>query len=344
MAVDLTVRGGGVFGLAIAWECARRGASVRLIETRSIGAGASGGPVGALAPHVPENWNAKKAFQLDSLLMADAFWAGVAAAAGLSPGYARTGRLQPLADAAAIGLAEVRGVSAASLWQGRAEWQIVRAQAGWGPTSPTGWWVQDTLSARLQPPLACAALAAALRAAGGEIVIGAAADAGRVIWATGVSGLDMLTQSLGVRVGDGQKGQALAVRFAAPGSPQIFADGLHLVPHADGTVAIGSTSERMFGAPDQVDGQLDVLLARAVAVCPLLAGAPVVARWAGLRPRAASRSPVLGKWPGRHGHFVANGGFKTGFGMAPKVAQVMADLVLEGRDAIPEGFRVSDCR
>jgi glycine oxidase len=49
----------------------------------------------------------------------------------------------------------------------------------------------------------------------------------------------------------------------------------------------------------------------------------------------------LGEWPGRTGHFIANGGFKIGFGMAPKVAQVMVDLVLEGRDAIPDDFRVS---
>ncbi len=34
--------------------------------------------------------------------------------------------------------------------------------------------------------------------------------------------------------------------------------------------------------------------------------------------------------------------FKIGFGMAPKVAEVMADLLLEGRDAIPKGFRVED--
>lgn len=53
--VDLTVRGGGAFGLCIAWEAARRGARVRLIETVAIGAGASGGIVGALSPHVPEN-------------------------------------------------------------------------------------------------------------------------------------------------------------------------------------------------------------------------------------------------------------------------------------------------
>src|SRR5690606_41267108 len=56
-----------------------------------------------------------------------------------------------------------------------------------------------------------------------------------------------------------------------------------------------------------------------------------------------SRAPVLGPWPGRAGQFVANGGFKIGFGMAPKVAEVMADLVLEGRDGVPDGFRVEDC-
>lgn len=43
----------------------------------------------------------------------------------------------------------------------------------------------------------------------------------------------------------------------------------------------------------------------------------------------------------RPGHYVANGGFKIGFGMAPKIAQVMADLILDGHDAIPDGFRLT---
>ena len=72
----------------------------------------------------------------------------------------------------------------------------------------------------------------------------------------------------------------------------------------------------------------------------MLAGADVVERWAGVRPRAKSRAPLLGAWPGRPGQFVANGGFKIGFGMAPKVARVMVDLVMDGRDGIPAGFRV----
>ena len=77
-----------------------------------------------------------------------------------------------------------------------------------------------------------------------------------------------------------------------------------------------------------------------MAAVPALAGAEVTHRWSGIRPKAASRAPLLGAWPGRATHFVANGGFKIGFGMAPKVAEVMADLVLEGQDAIPPEFRL----
>ena len=110
----------------------------------------------------------------------------------------------------------------------------------------------------------------------------------------------------------------------------------------DATVAIGSTSERDFAAPDTTDAQLDDLIARVRAVCPDLAAAPVLERWAGVRPRSPSRAPMLGPWPGRDGQFVLNGGFKIGFGMAPRLAELAADLLLDGADAIPQGFRVSD--
>ena len=81
---EITVMGAGVFGLSVAWACLRRGAKVQVIDPAGPGAGASGGVVGALAPHVPENWNAKKAFQLESLLMAEAFWAGVEETGGVA--------------------------------------------------------------------------------------------------------------------------------------------------------------------------------------------------------------------------------------------------------------------
>jgi len=340
---DLTVMGGGIFGLAVAWAAVQRGARVRLIEAARIGAGASGGLVGALAPHVPEIWNDKKAFQLASLLMAGDWWGRVEAASGLEVGYARAGRVQPLADDSAVAVARGRAVGAATLWQGRAEWRVEPARSGpWQPPSPSGWVVVDSLSARLNPRRAAVALVAAIRARGGEVVEGASGQGavGPVVWATGVAGLEALSADLGRAVGGGIKGQALSLEFDARDAPQLFADGLHIVPHGDGTVAIGSTSERRWADPSATDAQLDALHRRAVATCPALAGARVLARWAGLRPRARARAPMLGPWPGRPLQFVANGGFKIGFGMAPKVAEVMADLVLEGRDAIPAGFRV----
>ncbi|MDZ4395833.1 NAD(P)/FAD-dependent oxidoreductase [Cypionkella sp.] len=338
--VDLTVRGAGIFGLSVAWEAARRGARVRVIEAVSVGAGSSGGVVGALSPHVPESWNAKKAFQLDSLLMAAGWWGAVEAASGMVSGYGRVGRLQPLADQAAVELARARGLSAVGLWRGEAVWRVVTATgAGWEPASPSGWLVEDTLSARLHPRMGCAALVAAIEAAGGEVVVGEAEEVGPVVWATGVAGLASLGADLGRVVGGGVKGQAILLRYPAEGLPQLFAAGLHVVPHVDGTVAVGSTSEAVWDDLG-VDHQVEELHARAVAALPVLAGAEVVERWAGVRPRAKTRAPLLGAWPGRAGHFVANGGFKIGFGMAPKVAEVVVDLVLEGRDAIPEGFRI----
>ncbi|MFP4568530.1 NAD(P)/FAD-dependent oxidoreductase [Rhodosalinus sp.] len=331
---EVTVRGAGIFGLSVAWACARRGARVTVADPNGVGAGASGGLVGALAPHAPEQWSEAKAFQLESLLMAGDWWAEVQATGGVDPGYARAGRLQPVADEAALARARERIAGAEAHWQGVATWEVIRADAAgpWAPVSPTGWLVRDTLSARLHPRRACASLAAALRARGA--CIGAdAQEAGLTVWATGAAGLAEAD------LGRGVKGQAALLHFEAHEHPQVYAGGVHIVPHMDGTVAVGSTTERDWNDPDGTDAQLEDVLALAVQAMPVLSGARVAERWAGLRPRARSRAPVLGRHPARPGAFIANGGFKIGFGMAPLAAEVMADLLLEGRDRIPESFR-----
>ncbi|WP_111406352.1 NAD(P)/FAD-dependent oxidoreductase, partial [Meridianimarinicoccus zhengii] len=232
------------------------------------------------------------------------------------------------------------------LWGDAADWRLVPADTAgdWAPASPTGWLIHDTLSARLHPARACAALAAAIRAWGGTIGPDLPARTGGApeIHATGAAGLLSLSAELGRNVGRAVKGQAALLRCDRAGAPQLYADGLHIVPHDDGTVAIGSTSETDFADPAGHDALLEDVIARARAQCPVLADAPVVLRWAGLRPRARSRAPMLGPHPSRPRVFIANGGFKIGFGMAPKVAETMADLVLDGRDTIPDGFRVTD--
>jgi len=197
----------------------------------------------------------------------------------------------------------------------------------------------DSLSARMHPRRATAALAEAVRRRGGTLTDRADGVSGIEIWATGAVGLEALSQEVGATVGNGVKGQAALFGRDLGPVPQIFGDGLHIVPHTDGTTAIGSTSERDYDDPTSTDTLLDPLIEKARALCPALRDAPVIERWAGLRPRAKSRAPMLGPHPLRPGAFIANGGFKIGFGMAPKCAELLADLILDGHDAIPESFR-----
>ena len=345
MTPDLRILGAGVFGLSCALAALRRGARVIVHDPAGPGAGASGGVLGALAPHVPEPWNAKKAFQRDSLLMGRRFWPEVEALSGRSTGYTRSGRLQSV-PSGGVEAARARGAAAAARWGDTASWEVVAAGgADWEPPAPEGLLIRDTLSAHLHPARAVAALAAAVESLGGQVTRAGAepGDGAPVIHATGVAGLAALSEGRARPVGGPVKGQAAVLDLTVDG-PQLFADGIHVVPHADGTVAVGSTSETGGedpGTDPSTDRALDDLVARARVLVPALRDAPVIRRWAGLRPRARSRAPMLGPWPDRPGHFVANGGFKIGFGVAPLAGEVMADLVLEGRDRIPEGFGVA---
>ena len=63
MTSEATIRGAGIYGLTLAWELLSRGWRVTVIDPAGPGAGASGNLVGALAPHVPENWTPLKAMQ-----------------------------------------------------------------------------------------------------------------------------------------------------------------------------------------------------------------------------------------------------------------------------------------
>ena len=345
MGIDLTVRGAGVVGLACAYEAAGRGARVRVIDPAGVAGGASGGVVGALMPHAPDatpgRWTTVKAFQLDALLLARTLWPAVEAASRLSTGYARAGRLQPIADEAALAMAREREAAARTLWRGAAAWSVIDAPRGWGPASATGLVVRDTLSAHLHPVRACRALAAALGAMGAEVVR-EGREEGAVLHATGHAGLAALSEGRARAVGTAVKGQAALLAHDAAGEGQIYANGLHVVPHLDGTVGVGSTTEAVWSDPAATYAGLDAVVARAREAVPALRDAPVIRRWAGLRPRARTRGPIMGAWPGRPGVFVANGGFKIGLGLAPGMARAVADLILEGRDRIPEGLRVED--
>lgn len=336
---DILVRGAGITGLMCAWMLVRRGAKVLVVDPNGVGSGASGGIVGALAPHVPENWNAKKAMQFQALDVAEYLWAEVAEVSGQDPGYARTGRVQPLADDAAVGLAMQRSKGAKDLWEGRYRWEVCPASdVDVAVESPTGQVIFDTLTARIHPRQACAALASALRRMGVDIVRDTTRT-GVEIWATGTEDLIAMSNARGRLVGAPIKGQAALLQADLRTAPQVFVDGLHIVPHGDGTVAIGSTTEREFDDDTSTDAQLDPLIEAARQAVPVLREAPVIQRWAGLRPRARSRAPMVGVHPMRDGAYIANGGFKIGLAMAPVMADMLTRLIIDETDTIPADFR-----
>ena len=166
-----------------------------LVDPNGPASGSSGSIVGALSPHVPERWEPKKQFQLESLLMAQSFWSNVTEQGGLSTGYMRTGRLQPIATQNVLALSHTRTENAKELWQGQAQWSVIPVDPDnpWEPHSPTGMLIHDNLSAHMHPRMACAALVAALRSKGVEVQPDAP-DQGKVIWAAGVQGLAELSR------------------------------------------------------------------------------------------------------------------------------------------------------
>ena len=353
---DVAVIGGGIFGLASAHACARRGLRVAVFEKGRVGGAASGGIVGAMAPHVPEQWNPKKQFQLEALSRADTFWTAVDAASGLSSGFGRIGRLVPVTDEGGLELAVSRRQGAAALWGDRFDWwHLPDGHALIAPAAAPFGVVRDTLSARIHPARACASLHAALIANGVAVFEGHAVDsiapgriagpwglakAQNIIVASGVEGLAVIAEWTGRRAGSGVKGQAALLNRDLGDAPQIYADGVYIVPHAGGTVAVGSTSENNFDDPTGTDKQLDEILARASAICPAIDGADVIRRWAGVRPKARKRDPMLGPVPGQAGIFTALGGFKIGFGIAHKVGDVLAACVCGDDVELPDSFTV----
>ncbi|CAN7470918.1 FAD-dependent oxidoreductase [Rhizobium sp. LjRoot98] len=367
---DLLIVGGGIMGLWAAVMADQAGLKTVLVERDRIGAGASGGVLGALMPHMPDRWNAKKQFQFDALLSLEEEVVDLEAQTGLSAGYRRSGRLIPLPKPHLRTIALRHEQDALVNWKQKDRqffWHVRDnpAAAGWPETEAMASGVVfDTLAARIDPRLLLRVLSAALlqsrhvqieegRAlAGLDPAVGKATFSdghsisfGACILASGVDAfrqLDALEETpMAASSGAAVKGQAAVLKADIdPALPVIFMDGLYIVPHDNGLVAIGSTSEDKFADPLSNDHLLDDLLSRARAVVPSLADAPVVERWAGLRPKAIGRDPMVGRHPDHSRLYTLTGGFKISFGLAHRLAaSVIGEITGRADGALPETFR-----
>ncbi|SER62295.1 FAD-binding oxidoreductase [Rhizobium sp. NFR03] len=377
MKTDLIVIGGGIMGLWAALYAARAGLEVLLVEHATIGAGASGGLLGALMPHTPDRWNDKKQFQFDALVSLEHEIRKMEAETGLSAGYRRTGRLIPLAKPHLREIALRQVGDAAINWRtadGGFAWRVLNAAPDGLFASDAGLQgaVFDELAARVSPRGLLQLLTAVLGNMPGVIIRegcaardidprqarvvladGTIVHAGHIALSAGVDSfpfIDGLTASAGgearLRSGTGVKGQAarLAVDLD-PATPILYSDGVYVIAHDTGGVAIGSTSEVEYDDAFSTDQRLDDLLVKAERLVPALAGAPVIECWAGLRPKAIGRDPMAGPHPDFSRLHILTGGFKISFGIAHRLAAAVVAGIsahTSGRDEaieLPLSFR-----
>eukprot|EP00913_Durusdinium_trenchii_P008154 g7651.t1 len=366
MSAELVILGGGIMGLWAAVKAARLGLDTLLVESERLGQGASGGLLGALMPHMPDRWNDKKQFQFEALVSLEAEVARLEIETGLSCGYRRSGRLIPLPKEHLRGIALRHRDDGAVNWnQGthRFHWDVLEqpVQTGWPALDfARAGLVHDTLAARVSPRRLTAALAAFLKAAPGVRVVehcqavhvdprtaritladGGSIAFGRCVVAAGHQSFALLQalcrQGLQRPIGHPVKGQAALLKAELdPELPLIYLDGIYAVAHENGLVAIGSTSEDRFEHPDTTDAQLDDLLSRVRELAPALRDAPVIERWAGLRPKAIGRDPMIGPHPDHPSVLALTGGFKVSFGLAHKLADAVLAGVTGDELAIPD--------
>lgn len=370
-SAELIILGGGIMGLWAAVKAERLGIETLLVEAGTFGQGASGGLLGALMPHMPDKWNDKKQFQFDALLSLEEEIAEIERVTGMACGYRRSGRLIPLPKPHLRTIAQRHSEDAKGSWhqQGREfHWHLMDdpAIAGWPDASfCEAGLVHDTFAARVSPRGLVLALVACLRSARHvRLVEGVAAEridtgANRVMFENGESTafgrcivaaghhafplIEAISQPLPKPIGQAVKGQAALLKADVdPALPVIFLNGLYVVAHEGGYVAVGSTSEDMFDEPFSTDAKLDDLIARARVVVPALAGAEVVERWAGLRPKAIDRDPMVGPHPDHRQVIALTGGFKVSFGLAHRLADAALAAVTGSEMRIPGSFTLEN--
>ncbi len=370
-SASLLIVGGGIMGLWAAVKAERLGIDTLLVDAGKIGSGASGGLLGALMSHMPDRWSDKKQFQFDALLSLEAEIAAVEAETGISAGYRRCGRVIPLPKPHLRPIAERHKGDALTNWSadGRQfHWHLLDAPPvdGWvDSTAGEAGFVHDTFAAKVSPRALIATLGEYLWRAkhvrvleqSGVSLLDPAGTAtlasgetirfGHAVVSAGHDSFPLLTHALGLpsapRLGQPVKGQAALLQADVdPSMPVVFLNGLYVVPHEDGTVAIGSTSEEEFEDAFATDDTLDVLIAQARQIVPSLADAPVIERWAGLRPKAIGRDPMVGRHPD-HSRIVAlTGGFKVSFGVAHRLAEAALNTVLGKPMDVPSSFTLED--
>jgi glycine oxidase len=360
--------GGGVVGLSTAYELARRGWSVTVLDRSHPGHEASWAGAGILPPANQETArHPLDALRGLSFVLHREWAARLARDTGIDTGYRQCGGLylaRTIGEAAALsGLAEqfrneeipverLRQRELAAFEPALARSAERFRAALWVPTE-----------CQLRNPRHLRALAAACVRQGVVIeaeveVLHAHCGAEQIFHletTRGARSADQycftagawtaaLLRRLGMSLGILPiRGQMLLFRAAQPLLAPILNDGpRYIVPRDDGRILVGSTEEDAGFDKRTTEAGLAELLAFAQEVLPSLRDTPLERSWAGLRPGVYDGMPYLGRLPQFANAFVAAGHFRSGLYLSTGTAHLMAELIDGGTPPISlEPFRPS---
>jgi glycine oxidase len=331
--VDVIVGGAGIIGLTVGLELARNGFRVRVLEKGRAMSEASWAAAGMLTARDP----AHPAEMTDLAELS----------IRLYPEYLRTieklsGRPVRLRTHASLMIDSSPGCCAALSAE-----EAQRRVPGLVTEGHSFSWMEEP---SLDPRDLCASLPLAAAAAGVDVqegteVVSVRGQAGSVeittrngtvnagafvnccgAWSAQVQHLDLQRQPA---AGVGPwKGQIFTVQLNPPTDLAYIlrAPEVYLVPRGGGQIVIGATVEQA-GFDRRVDGQVVAdLHARAAAIWPPIAFAPVVESWAGFRPGTDDGLPLIGS-AGQPHCWVATGHFRNGILLAPATGLIVRQLL-----------------
>jgi len=328
--------------------------------------------------------NELAAFQARGLKTLPGLISELEAATGLPCGFRRSGRLIPIRTQRFRAKAEAAVAHAPVAWGTDFACEIddtmrTASLDGWLADDAVAFGLlRETFTAVVEPQMLLAALSKDLQAAGGRIetadfarwdaVRRCALDrhgdriaaASNLVVCAGHRTFALLedqrfadqpqTHAPGV-AGGGVKGHAVRLELPghAPaasreGRPLIFDAGIYVAMTSQDSIAVGSTTEPDWTTLDNDPVICANLVERAKALCPALADAKLGACWAGIRPRAASRKPLIGCVDADAGVHVATGGYKISFAIAHLAAEALAATLsgsshCSGRPSVPDAFQ-----
>ncbi|HTQ07242.1 MAG TPA: glycine oxidase ThiO [Polyangiaceae bacterium] len=354
-ASDVVVVGGGVIGCASAWELAKRGRSVLVLERSVPGAEASSAAAGMLGAQFEAHAPGPLAdLARASFRLYPAWVRALERATAIDTGYRECGVLK-----VAFERAELRRIEREVAWQkprpralgARA---LLEREPALNPKLAGG--VAFDGDARVDPRALFRALRIAAAHAGvvfrsGAYVkrvvteagaaAGVALDDGNVVRAKHVlvaaGSWTSLVEGLGIAPGTVVPARGQIVELELPEPPLrsvVIGPRGYVVPRDDGRVLVGSTMEFVGYRREVTAAAVRDLLDAAIGVVPALAQASLRESWSSFRPYTADELPLIGKTQ-IPGLFLASGHHRNGILLAPVTAAIVLALVTGGRAPVP---------